>query len=138
LLAATPSIWPVRGWITSGFGSRHLSRINSEDNAEFHCGIDIATKEELIAVNHSVDEIAKLIGADRLFYGDLKDAFDSCITGNPKIKDMDMSCFDGRYVTGGVDEELLKKQAEARACERLASGEDDFGDIPGEGQLNLL
>lgn len=96
-------------------------------------GIDIATKDELIAVNHSVDEIAKLIGADHLFYGELKDAFDSCVIGNPKIKDMDMSCFDGRYVTGGVDEELLKKQAESRACERLANDEDEFGD-----QLNLL
>ncbi|MEK6647117.1 MAG: M23 family metallopeptidase [Candidatus Firestonebacteria bacterium] len=42
LLAATPSIWPVRGWITSGFGSRHLSRINSEDDSEWHCGMDIA------------------------------------------------------------------------------------------------
>jgi murein DD-endopeptidase MepM/ murein hydrolase activator NlpD len=41
LLAATPSLWPVRGWVTSEFGSR--------DNpfgkgTEFHKGLDIATR----------------------------------------------------------------------------------------------
>jgi murein DD-endopeptidase MepM/ murein hydrolase activator NlpD len=41
LVAATPSIWPVRGWVTSEFGSR--------DNpfgtgTEFHKGLDIATR----------------------------------------------------------------------------------------------
>jgi len=41
LLAATPSLWPVRGWVTSEFGLR--------DNpfgkgTEFHKGLDIATR----------------------------------------------------------------------------------------------
>jgi murein DD-endopeptidase MepM/ murein hydrolase activator NlpD len=38
---ATPSIWPVRGWVTSEFGSRvsPLARAS-----EFHKGIDIATR----------------------------------------------------------------------------------------------
>lgn len=48
LLAATPSIWPVKGWVTSEFGSR--------DNpfgvgSEFHKGLDIATRlgKEIVA-----------------------------------------------------------------------------------------
>jgi murein DD-endopeptidase MepM/ murein hydrolase activator NlpD len=41
LLAATPSVWPVLGWVTSEFG-RRASPFASE--REFHKGLDIATK----------------------------------------------------------------------------------------------
>jgi len=41
IIAAKPSIWPVRGWVTSEFG-RRLSPFGSEP--EFHKGIDIATR----------------------------------------------------------------------------------------------
>ncbi|MBM4315003.1 MAG: hypothetical protein FJ122_13955 [Deltaproteobacteria bacterium] len=41
LLAATPSVWPVVGWVTSEFG-RRASPFGAE--GEFHKGIDIATK----------------------------------------------------------------------------------------------
>ncbi len=41
ILASTPSIWPVRGWITSGFGARE-SPFSS--GVEFHKGLDIATR----------------------------------------------------------------------------------------------
>jgi murein DD-endopeptidase MepM/ murein hydrolase activator NlpD len=41
IAAVTPSIWPVRGWVTSEFGLRTnpFGR-----RAEFHTAIDIATK----------------------------------------------------------------------------------------------
>lgn len=41
LLAATPSIWPVKGWLSSRFGNR-ISPFTG--NKEFHKGIDIATR----------------------------------------------------------------------------------------------
>lgn len=41
ILAATPSIWPVKGWVTSGFGSR---RSPFASGVEFHAGMDIATR----------------------------------------------------------------------------------------------
>jgi len=41
IMAATPSLWPVKGWVTSEFG-RRISPFGGE--GEFHRGIDIATK----------------------------------------------------------------------------------------------
>lgn len=41
LLASTPSIWPVKGWISSAFGPRQSP---FTDRSEFHKGIDIAAK----------------------------------------------------------------------------------------------
>jgi murein DD-endopeptidase MepM/ murein hydrolase activator NlpD len=39
LVAATPSIWPLTGWLTSNFGTR---RDPMDGGADFHPGLDIA------------------------------------------------------------------------------------------------
>ena len=41
ILAATPSIWPTHGWVTSGFGYR-ISPWTGE--RQFHSGLDISTR----------------------------------------------------------------------------------------------
>ena len=41
LLASTPSIWPVRGWTTSGFGYRTSPFTGRR---EMHRGVDVATR----------------------------------------------------------------------------------------------
>lgn len=48
LLAATPSIWPVKGWVTSEFGSRENP---FGPGIELHKGLDIATRmgKEIVA-----------------------------------------------------------------------------------------
>jgi murein DD-endopeptidase MepM/ murein hydrolase activator NlpD len=58
ILAATPSIWPVKGWVTSEFGSRDNPFGSS---FEFHKGIDIATrmgKEIMAPADGLVIEVA--------------------------------------------------------------------------------
>ncbi|RMF16154.1 MAG: M23 family metallopeptidase [Candidatus Dadabacteria bacterium] len=40
-LASTPSLWPTRGWVTSGFGPRHDPFTGRK---KIHEGIDIATR----------------------------------------------------------------------------------------------
>ena len=65
-------------------------------------GIDMPTKEELIAHNRSIEEIRQFIGADALIYQDV-DAMKRVIGAlNPKIKSFEASCFDGVYITGDV------------------------------------
>jgi murein DD-endopeptidase MepM/ murein hydrolase activator NlpD len=48
IIASTPSIWPVTGWVTSGFGARQ-SPFSS--GVEFHKGLDISTRfgKEVVA-----------------------------------------------------------------------------------------
>jgi murein DD-endopeptidase MepM/ murein hydrolase activator NlpD len=41
ILAATPSLWPVRGWVTSGFGMRASPFGKGK---KFHSGVDISTR----------------------------------------------------------------------------------------------
>jgi murein DD-endopeptidase MepM/ murein hydrolase activator NlpD len=41
LASATPSIWPIAGWISSGFGNR---RDPFNGNSDFHPGLDISGK----------------------------------------------------------------------------------------------
>jgi murein DD-endopeptidase MepM/ murein hydrolase activator NlpD len=41
VLASTPSVWPVRGWVTSGFGYR-ISPFTGK--RQFHAGLDISTR----------------------------------------------------------------------------------------------
>ncbi|MCP4694110.1 MAG: M23 family metallopeptidase [Desulfobacterales bacterium] len=42
LLASTPAIWPVKGWVTSTFGRRKSPFTGLR---EFHKGLDIATRK---------------------------------------------------------------------------------------------
>jgi murein DD-endopeptidase MepM/ murein hydrolase activator NlpD len=48
ILAATPSIWPVKGWVTSEFGVREST---FRSGIEFHKGLDISTRfgKEIVA-----------------------------------------------------------------------------------------
>jgi amidophosphoribosyltransferase len=65
-------------------------------------GIDMPTKEELIAHGRSIEEIRVFIGADALIYQDV-DAMKRVVGAlNPRIASFEASCFDGRYITGDV------------------------------------
>ncbi len=78
-------------------------------------GIDIPNPQELIAHGRSEQEVCELIGADWLVYQDLDDLKDSAREGNPAISDFDASCFDGRYVTGDVDQPYLDQIGQERS-----------------------
>jgi amidophosphoribosyltransferase len=70
-------------------------------------GIDLPTTSELIAADHSIEEIRKAIGADGLFYTTVKDLHKAVQIGNPNIKRFSEGCFTGRYPTPEVNRQML-------------------------------
>ncbi|GAA0705882.1 amidophosphoribosyltransferase [Dokdonella soli] len=63
-------------------------------------GIDMPVVAELVAHGRTVEEIEKILGADKLFYQDLDDLIWAVQDGNENLKHFDTSCFSGEYVTG--------------------------------------
>ena len=59
-------------------------------------GTDIPSREELIAVNHSIDEICKLTGADTLGFFPPDKLHEMLFWRNAGICD---ACFSGKYPT---------------------------------------
>jgi len=78
-------------------------------------GIDMPTREELIASSRSIEQIREFIGADALIYQDV-DAMKRVVGAlNPKLAGFEASCFDGRYITGDVsDSDFAMIQAQRR------------------------
>ena len=70
-------------------------------------GIDMPSATELIAHGRTVEEICELIGADWLVFQDLDDLVACSLEGNPAVDGFDCSVFDGKYVTGDVDQNYL-------------------------------
>ncbi|EHP42241.1 amidophosphoribosyltransferase [Cupriavidus basilensis OR16] len=78
-------------------------------------GIDMPTRSELVAYGRTDEEIARIIGADKLVYQDVEAMKQAVRDINPKLNDFDASCFDGRYVTGDIDEAYLERLETARS-----------------------
>jgi amidophosphoribosyltransferase len=80
-------------------------------------GIDMPTKEELIAHNRSIEEIREYIGADALIYQDV-DAMKRVVAAlRPGLAGFEASCFDGHYVTGDVSLADFEAMREQRASQ---------------------
>ncbi|MGY4677030.1 amidophosphoribosyltransferase [Pasteurella sp. P03HT] len=88
-------------------------------------GIDMPTKHELIAYGRDVDEIAKLIGVDKLIFQDLDALTGSVQQENPAIKEFDCSVFTGCYVTGDITPEYLENIAQQRSDSAKKKREKD-------------
>lgn len=72
-------------------------------------GIDMPTSSELIAHGRSVEELERLLGADRLIYQDLGDLIEAVRAGNPAITRFECSVFTGEYITQDVTAEYLSQ-----------------------------
>ena len=76
-------------------------------------GIDMPTREELVAHGRSIEEVRQIIGADALIYQDVQAMKQAVASVNPRVTCFDASCFDGVYVTGDISEgDLARLHAE--------------------------
>jgi len=69
-------------------------------------GINMPNRDELIAHDKSIQEIAKKLEIDDLVYQSVENLKKSIINDS-SINDLEMCCFTGLYVTGNVQEEYL-------------------------------
>ncbi|KAF9104141.1 amidophosphoribosyltransferase [Mortierella sp. GBA35] len=100
-------------------------------------GIDMPSPHELVAYNKTEDEIAKAIGADRVFFQNLNGLIASCQKFNPSIKSWDASVFDGKYVTGRVDAAYLKHLENLRADDKKSAEDLQSPEVLGLHNFNL-
>ena len=92
-------------------------------------GIDMPAASELIANGREVDEICRLIGADRLIYQDLHGLIRSVRHDNSDIREFDTSCFSGEYVTGDVTPEYLRALEQRRSDKAKSRAAALFGGV---------
>ena len=70
-------------------------------------GINMPSRHELVAHGRTIPEIAAELGADYMVYQEIDDLKAAILEGAPDVEDLDLSCFDGRYITGTVSDEYL-------------------------------
>lgn len=86
-------------------------------------GIDMPTKDELVAHGRTVEEIREIIGCDALIYQDVEAMKRAVGVLNPGLNGFEASCFDGTYVTGVIgDAEIAELNSQ-----RVKTGEDEDG-----------
>ena len=94
-------------------------------------GIDMPSRDELIATGRSDAEVAREIGCDELIYQDLDALIADVRSVNPEVTTFEASCFSGVYITGDITKEYLEGvEALRRDGEREAA-------VAAENQLDL-
>ncbi len=94
-------------------------------------GIDMPTRQELIATDRSEEEICHEIGADYLVFQDL-DALKHAVSKvNPSLTSFETSCFNGDYITGDVTPDYLS------SIELYRNSDQPISQIRSKTQLDL-
>jgi amidophosphoribosyltransferase len=78
-------------------------------------GIDMPAASELVAAGRTEDEVARIIGADKLIYQDIEDLVRACQHHDSQVHAFDTSCFSGEYVTGDITQAYLARLQQERS-----------------------
>ena len=69
-------------------------------------GINMPSRQELIAHGRKIPDINREMGSDYLIYQEVADMQAAILEGS-NVEALEMSCFTGDYVTGTVTDEYL-------------------------------
>jgi amidophosphoribosyltransferase len=89
-------------------------------------GIDMPTREELIACGRTEAQIAREIGCDELIYQDLDALIEDVRSVNPEVDGFEASCFSGIYITGDVTQAYLDGVEAQRRDDAKQAQEAEF------------
>ncbi len=101
-------------------GARRIYLASYSAPIKFPCvyGIDMSTRQELMARERNNEEIAKALGADAVFYQTVSDMNAAVREGQATFEHFCNACFTGKYPTGDVSEEVLLEIESARLAVR--------------------
>lgn len=78
-------------------------------------GIDIPTRQELVAYNKTIEEIQQTLDADVVIYNDLEDVCEAVRSLNrERLNHFEDSCFSGKYITRDIDEDYLDQLEQSK------------------------
>ena len=103
------------------FGAKELYFASACPPVKFPCfyGVDMPTRDELIAGNMDVDEIEKYLDVDALLYQEIDDLVEAVIRkGDHHIDTPCMAWLDGNYIANDIDDAKIIEMEAMRVNER--------------------
>jgi amidophosphoribosyltransferase len=103
------------------FGAKEINFVSTCPPLIDPCfyGIDIPSRDELIAATHTLEQIKTFLGVDRLLYQTQEDLVEAVTRrGEHQIKKPCMACMDGKYVCGKMTEEKIQQLERQRQHEQ--------------------
>lgn len=108
------------------FGARAIYFVSTCPPIKNPCfyGIDIPSRAELIASNHTEEQIRKYLGVDLLMYQTQTDLVEAVTRrGQHQIKQPCMACMDGDYICGNITEQKITLLEQLRETDRRSGME---------------
>lgn len=98
------------------FGAKEIYFVSSCPPIKNPCfyGIDIPSRSELIAAEHSEAEICRYLGVDKLMYQTQEDLVEAITRRATQMERPCMACMDGKYICGNIDEAKIQRLEELR------------------------
>ncbi|KNC80309.1 amidophosphoribosyltransferase [Sphaeroforma arctica JP610] len=99
-------------------------------------GIDMPTRQELVAYNRTLNDISRYLGADEVVFQNLEDLVNSVLQcssdTSPVFSGFDTSVFNGKYITGDIDEAYIE------GLENFRNESSKFARTPSEPEIDGL
>ncbi len=103
------------------FGAKEIYFVSSCPPIKHPCfyGIDIPSRNELIAANYSLEQIRDYLGVNKLLYQQQEDLVEAVTRrGDHHIKRPCMACMDGNYICGNITAAKIQELEQQRESDK--------------------